>query len=310
MASNTKRAVMLAAIVILTGCSAPQAPPVVVDPNPQAPVIVSPPPGSNPTPAILLPLTEADIKNLIAGQDEEVISITPYRSEHVLVESRIKHNTQCFRFINLKTHDIDLLPTMGGKLLEIKDKNHIIFEEDGTNNMSPLSWFPTVVEFRRFAEVTGVDSEFEAHSKPKLVPIGEPVHATGKAPEVIVDLRVTLRGLELMFGPVDGKEIEFAAATEWIPTTDISYAHANHELVLRFTGTTISPQLLEMWANMQLSNHYIRSIAYRDVDECTELVLRLTQEVKYYSVTLSGALPGKYTYLPILTLTLWENNGQ
>ena len=59
-----------------------------------------------------------------------------------------------------------------------------------------------------------------------------------------------------------------------------------------------------------MSNHYIKSIAYRDVDECTELLLRLTEEVKYYSVTLSGALPGKHTYLPILTLTLWENNGQ
>ena len=310
MASNTKWVAMLVAIVILTGCSAPQAPPVAVDPNPQAPPVVSSPSGSDPTPAILLPLTEADIKNLIAEQDEEVISITPYRNEHVLVESRTRYNTQWFWFINLKTHDIDLLPTMGGKLLEIKDNNHIIFEEDGTNNMSPLSWFPKVVEFRRFAEVTGVDSEFEAHSKPKLIPIGEPVHATGKAPEVIVDMRVTLRGLELLFGPVEGKELEFAVATEWIPTTHISYAHANHELVLRFTGTTISPQLLDMWANIQLSNQYIRSIAYRDVDEGTELVLRLAQEAKYYSVTLPGVLPGKYTYLPILALTLWENNGQ
>ena len=139
MGSNHKWVAMLAAIVILTGCSAPQAPPLVVDPNPQAPVVVSPPQGSDPTPAILLPLTEADIKNLIAEQDEEVISLTPYRSEHVLVESRIKHNTQCFRFINLKTHDIDILPTINAKLIEIKDPNHIIFEEDGTNNMSPLS---------------------------------------------------------------------------------------------------------------------------------------------------------------------------
>ena len=104
------------------------------------------------TPSKVTPwLTEADVRATITRLGDEVTAIRPYLGQYLLVESRSKYNDQRFRFVNLKTHDIDLLPTLPYevKLVQIRDENHIIFEADGTTSINMFSVFPFLIECRR-----------------------------------------------------------------------------------------------------------------------------------------------------------------
>lgn len=263
---------LMTVFVLVIGCS-PQE-----KPAPTPPVVQTP---SKPTPW----QTEADVRASVTRLGDEVTAVTPYQGQYLLVESRDKYNNQRFRFANLKTHDIDLLPTVPYevKLVKIKDENNILFEADGTNSINMFSVFPFLIECRRYVEVADVNGEFFAFESPRYFSISEPSSAIGKGvPMFATDMRVTLDGVQLLFGPVEGKESGFYAATAFIPSTHITYNQEDNELVVRLSSSRIGAALKEAWNDRPLSNCFVRSCTYREHDDYTEIIIGLTETAQFY----------------------------
>ena len=279
--------------LLLAGCFP------VEKPTPITPVVQTP---SSPW------FTEADVRVAIARLGDKVTAVTPYLDRYLLVESCNEYNDQRLRFVNLKTHDIDLLPTLPYevKLVQIKDENHIIFEADGTTSINMFSVFPFLIECRRFVEVAGVDGEFLAFESPRYFPVSEPSSANGKGiPMFVTDMRVTMDGVGLLFGPVEGKEAEFYAATAFIPSTHIAYKQDAHELVVRLSNTAIGTALRESWNDRRLDNYYIQSCTYHERNDYTEIVVGLTDAARFYHAKvdlLDTVDNSSHPEIPVLTV--------
>jgi len=230
-------------------------------------------------------LTIKDIEKKYAA--ENVVNITHYKTDYVLVESRddVNHYANKFELFNLRTGDADILPTIPNytKLAEIRSENEFVFFADGTNSEYGGRQFPFIIECRRSYENTGFDGDFSTHIINRYFTVDEAADFGDKENEVIKDIRITLNGIEMLFGPMKENDMGFYAAYTSIPRTKISYISGANQLVVRFAKTDISNAVKKNQREMKEGNYYIKSYQCSKDGEDSIITLNLTPSAKFYT---------------------------
>lgn len=227
-------------------------------------------------------LTLEQVKQSYAKTDEKVLSTKEYKN-YVLIESQDPANGNSFTLYDLKTGDKDILPS-GTAIIDfakIIDENNIIFYSKGTNSISAGQVFPYEIDCARGAENSSFDGDFVPTYKDIKFPVDKQISLKGKGKEVINDIRVTLNGLQICFGPQDSKDINFYAGSTDNPSMDISYNKTAGEFSLKFQDTKITKALSNA-SSLSNVNIFIKSLNLKEVDNSSILTIKLDEGAKYF----------------------------
>jgi PBP1b-binding outer membrane lipoprotein LpoB len=227
-------------------------------------------------------LTMDEIKQSYAKTDEKILNTKEYKN-YVLVESQAPTLANHFTLYDLKTGDKDILPS-GIDFIDsanIINENHIILYAKGTNSESVGQIFPFEIDCMRGAENNNVDGDFIPTFKNIKFPINKQISLKGKGKEEITDIRVTVNGLQVCFGPQSGSDASFNADYVDIPTTDISYDKTVGELSLKLQDTLFAKSLSNT-SSMLHNNTYIKSLSLKENENSAIITIKLNDSAQYY----------------------------
>lgn len=228
-------------------------------------------------------VTIEDIKKKY-GEDK-VCDIQMYSEAYALLEMK-SDETPLRKFIlyNLKTNDEDILPTgiYKVKIAKILNPDMIVLSTTGENYVNSHHEFPHYIQCMRDSENTKANSNgiFTAVDIPKYYSVKELMYFGDKWFTEIIDIKVTLQGMEILFGPIKGKEEDFDLDIT-IPKTKVSFNEEQNQFVFEFEKTGISNKL-----NMNNSNRneYFSSIKVEEGKECSRLIVNLNKSTTKYTV--------------------------
>jgi hypothetical protein len=185
-------------------------------------------------------LTLDDVKANYNGRENgQLINATTYKDSFVLVEYKNDANIQSFDWYNLETGDRDTLPLgpYHAKLRKIENENLILFETNGVLEYDGITYFPEIYRCCRQEEVTGLNGEFDMRSEPLYLPVKEGFEFGGKTNIIIADIKVSLRGVEVLFKPEKGYESDFYTPYSYYPLTKTSFDKAGNKFIIEFENT-------------------------------------------------------------------------
>jgi hypothetical protein len=241
----------------------------------------SPAPEKNNTPKTQK-LSIEDIRKNYKEERRKVTQAFSYES-YLLVESKLIGTTAANRFelFNLETGTRTILPTstFNVRLKEIKDENDFVFFADGTNAEYSQAIFPFILECQR----NDTREPFCAIRKPAYLAIGQESSFGNTKNAVLLSIKVTLEGVEILFGPMKGKEGEFAAGYYWIPVTRTRYAAEKNQFTITFMGTKPDESISKESIKIVSANEYFSSHEVDEIDGNCRVTLNLTGEAKYYT---------------------------
>lgn len=227
-------------------------------------------------------LTVDEIKQSYAKTDEKILNTKEYKN-YVLVESQAPTLVNHFTLYDLKTGDKDILPS-GIDFIDsanIINENHIILNAKGTNSESAMQIFPFEIDCLRGAENDNVDGDFIPTFIDIKFPINKQISLQGKGKEEITDIRVTVNGLQVCFGPQSGSDVSFNVDYVDIPTTDISYDKTVGELLIKFQDTLFTKSLSKTSSTLN-NNTYIKSLSLKENENSTIVTIKLNDSAQYY----------------------------
>lgn len=254
-------------------------------------------------------LTLEQIKQSYAKTDEKILDTQTYK-KYVLVESQVPTLANRFTLYNLKTGSKNILPS-GVDLIDsanIIDDNNIILYSKGTNSESVNQVFPYEIDCTRSTENNSQDGGFIPIYKEIKFPVDKQISLKGKGKEEITDIRVTLNGLQVCFGPQRGSETGFVADYVDCPSTDISYDNTTGEFSLKFQDTIIAKSLLK--AN-EISQHntYIKSLNIKQDNNVAMIKISLNDTAKYYTGKKSSIEYKQESIgIPYMDMEFFNNN--
>lgn len=238
-------------------------------------------------------LTIDDIKAKYSGANSgKLINIYTCGTIYALVEYFFNESDgPCFDFYNLKTGDKDTLPiyTYHVRLDKIVSPNDIRFISDGTISLNNHRYFPEIIECLRGQEVTGFNGEFYQTKHPYYLPIDQGYEMGVKPNETIADIKISLKGIEVMFEPMKGYEGIFEAAYTTVPPTKTSYDKSKSEFTIEFQDTDIDSKL--DLSKVSEQNHYINSVNIKKNGSNTIITVNLKDNAKYYTIDFSHLEP-------------------
>lgn len=234
-------------------------------------------------------LTIEDIKAKYTGGDNgKIVNITSQLEDYVLVEYINGGGRLCFDWYNLKTGDKDVLPVGGYnnvKLMRVKDKDNIWFITDGVT-YSGQKFFPQIVQCLRNQEVPDYENDFDSHLLDLYLPIDQGVDFGVNHYENIIDVKVSITGVEVQFGPIKGHESDFFSGNgNSIPPAKTSYNKAKNQFIVEFKDTAIGSNIKKSAIND--SNKYIKSVYIKQNGSNTILTVNLKDTGKYYTAKFS-----------------------
>ena len=227
-------------------------------------------------------LTIEDINKLYSNG--EIINITSYESDYVLVESS-EGEQPMFELFNLKNGDRDIMPIghYYASLEKIQSKNSITFTTTGKNALNSRMNFPFTINCIRNEENPISNTDFVCQYGDKYLNISDSIEFGGKGSEALSDLRITLQGIEMLFEPIVGKEAEFYAADTTIPVTETSYLMESNQFVISFHDAKISKYIKNKDIVCE-ENNFIHKIELREKGENIIVVVTIKDEAKLYNV--------------------------
>lgn len=236
-------------------------------------------------------MTIDDVKaNYTGGGAGQIVNLTTYGEQYVLVEYTYGSYRQFWDFYNLKTGDKDILPVNNAKLNKIIDTNDIRFITDGIYAFGVnVREFPKVVECIRDGEVMGYDRDFIQIPSSFYIQIDQAFDMGEKRKETIVDIKVSLKGIEVLFESRKGMEAEFYAGSTTVPYTKTRYDKEKNQFIIEFEDVDIDNKLDISKINQQ--NRYIESINIERNDLNTIMVIDLKDTAKYYMIDSSRLEP-------------------
>lgn len=158
-----------------------------------------------------------------------------------------------------------------------------MFTTDGIFTGTGQKFFPKIVECRREQEVPGYENDFHQILKNFYLPIDQGFDMGSKCYEIIRDVKVSLKGVEVLFGPMKGHEVDFYAGDNApIPHTITSYNKSESQLIIEFENTTIDNEFNKSKINEQ--NRFINSIDIKKNNSNTILTISLKATSKYYTI--------------------------
>lgn len=255
-------------------------------------------------------LTIEQIKQSYAKTDEKVLSTHEYKN-YVLVESQAPTIANHFTLFDLKTGDRDVLP--GGinflDSAKIIDENNIILYSKGTNSESDRQVFPFEIDCTRGTENSVSDGDFVPSYKDIKFPIDKHIYLKGKSKELINDIRVTLNGIQICFGPQDINDVNFYADYTDTPSFDISYDKKAGEFSFKFQDTKIKKALSSMSFKSN-SNTFIKSLNLKEIGSSAEITIKLSDAAKYFTgrkAYIEDFMAGKGNDSPYLDIQFMTN---
>lgn len=242
---------------------------------------------------IVQKLTIDDIKkNYIEDGEKKIENISTY-SHYTLVEYTLDSTTKCFDWYNLETGDKDVLLTdsINTTLKNIENENSILFITDGISHINGHKYFPKVIKCRRIEENTACENDFDLISDNLYLEIDKKVEIGVKTNETISDIKVSLKGIEILFEPMKGYEGEFYAAYTTIPEIETTYVKDKQQFIIEFKNTNLNPTINK--SKIAQQNHYISSVDINMYGKNTKLIVNLKDTAKYYTAFLRHLEPQK-----------------
>ncbi|MFZ5597567.1 MAG: hypothetical protein ACOY31_11215 [Bacillota bacterium] len=220
--------------------------------------------------------------------DRKIINVINH-GDYVLVESKSDYpaTASWFHWHNLKTGDMDILPTSPNyvRLVEIINENMMLFEANGKNDIGPYHSFPFYIECYRNEE-NGGQFDFRDRYIPKYFTVDQGTFFGNKGDEVISDIRITLTGIEILFKPVKGKEDHFYAGFITIPPTKTRYVKDEHQFIIEFEKTRISEEIKNKGLNVAEENYYLHSVELWEESHSSSVVVNLKDKAKLYTADI------------------------
>lgn len=227
-------------------------------------------------------LSIEDIRKNYKEERRTVTQTFPYES-YLLVESKLIGITAASRFelFNLETGTRTILPTsiFNVRLKEIVSENDFVYFADGTNGIDLQVFFPFILECQR----NDAREPFCAAHKPAYLPIGQESSFGNKKNEVLLSIKVTLEGVEILFGPMKGKEGEFWADYFSPPVAHTKYSAEKNQFTVTFMGTKPDESLSKDSFRTELGNVYFSSLDIDEIGGNCRVTLNLTGEAKYFT---------------------------
>ncbi len=153
----------------------------------------------------------------------------------------------------------------------------ILFRSDGKNCATRGQRFPFLIECSRFDEHKG---GFVSKELPLDLPISEETTIGLKRTMLVIDIRPTTGGIEILFGPREGKEVEFSAGDVFPPLTSMTYLEKGNQLVLNMQKVNLGPGLRNK--KLEGENLFVRGITLEETEEGTQAVISLAEAARYY----------------------------
>lgn len=223
-------------------------------------------------------MTLQDVKrNFKFHRIEQILLID---GRYALVKKERPGEPSWFYFFDLVTGEKQVLNTgfYFARLHKIKSPNWYLFHADGTISEYTAKDFPVLIECSRIEEGEKFRSEFKA----RYLPLHEKAELGSKSNTVVKDVKVTIQGIEISFGPMKGHEMMFHAAFSDIPVTKTAYDKDKHQFIIHFMKTQISGDIPADKYRIEEQNGYIKS-AYLVSDESScKLFVNLKESAKFY----------------------------
>jgi len=232
--------------------------------------------------------------------DTKIKDIKNIGKEFVIVESQKDTFANRFDVYNLRTGDMDSLPT-GAEFVtldKIENENYFVFLSSGKNSESPFSSFPYLIKCVRIKNDVKQNDDYIALKEDKYFPLDASVQAGSKGEDVMSDITVALDGLEVLFKPMKGKEQEFYADAADIPPTKTSYNKDKKELVFEIGTNQLDNKLLGEKAVRIENNQYMSSYEIQQKDNKIYLVIAVKDTLKEYMAKIKR-LPDGLPYLAV-----------
>jgi len=227
-------------------------------------------------------LTIEDIRNNYKEEGRTVTQAFSYES-YLLVESKLIGIAAASRFelFNLETGTRTILPTsmFNVRLREIVNENDFVFLADGTNAEFPQVLFPFILECQR----NDARETFYATRKPAYLPIVQECCIGNKKDVVILSIKVALEGVEILFGPMKGKEGKFWAGYYSPPEAHMKYVAEKSQFLITFINAKPDESLSKDALKAEFDNAYISSLDIDEIGGNCRVTLNLTGEAKYYT---------------------------
>jgi len=241
-----------------------------------------------------LKLTLEDIKKRYINSD--IRNIQNINTEYVLVESQQETFANRFDLYNLKTGEMDTLPTMPEymTLEKIENENYFVFLSSGKNSECIFSTFPRLVRCFRVKNDVSNDN-FTAVYEDKYFELEESVQAGSKAGSLMADLNITFDGLEVLFKPANGKEFDFYVDATDIPPTKTSYDENKRQMSFIIETNQLGENIKNLHKVKTEDNQYISSYEIVQKDDKIKLTANLRDTAKRYLIKVkwlpNGSIP-------------------
>lgn len=245
-----------------------------------------------------LKLTIEEIKKKYA--DIKIKNIKNIGDEWVLVESQQDTFANRFDIYNLRTGDMDSLPTLGEfvTLNKIENENYFIFLSSGKNSESPFSKFPYLIKCIRVKNDLKSNDDFIALTEEKYFSLDYSMESGSKSEGILSNLNVTLEGIQVLFRPIKGKEMEFYAADTDIPLTKNIYDKEKKEIIFQIHTAQIDEKLVTKKAVSIEDNQYMNYYKIEQKDNKIYVTIGLKDGTKEYMVKIKR-MPDGLPYFSI-----------
>lgn len=233
--------------------------------------------------------------------DAKIKNIQNVGKDLVLIESKRDTCANFFDLYNLKTGEINNLPTMAEfvTLEKVENENYFVFLSSGKNSESPFSKFPYLIRCIRINNNINKNDNFIALQEDKYFSLDYLVQLGCKEEEIMSNLNVNFDGLEVSFEPIKGKESQFYADASDIPPTKITYNKDKNQIILEINAHELNEKLKGM-KNVKLDNNqYMSSYDITEKDNKIYLTITLRDVAKTYMVKLKR-LPNGFPYFSIM----------
>lgn len=232
-------------------------------------------------------LTLEQIEESCAKANEEIISTRKY-GDYIIVESHPLNSSIIITLYNLKTGDKDMLPSCEYRIDSDKtywvNENDIILYSSGKNYVCGYQSFPLQIHCKRDSENIGSNSDFMPYLEDVKLPVTQQISLNGKpnVKQEITDIRVTVNGLQICFGPQDSEDILYIADYVDCPPTSISYDETCKEFTLKFKDTRFAQSYANI-SSLPYSNSYIKFIDLKESSDSASVIIKLNGSAKYFT---------------------------
>lgn len=156
------------------------------------------------------------------------------------------------------------------------------FISDGFHIPSNYSGFPYLLLCERKREQLDNEDDFFIRYIDKYYRTDESVEFGSGSKAVISDIRVTLKGIELMFTPLDASDPAYKGWPMPLPQVKTSYVGGREQFVITFHETEFDEGNLKQKLKAANSNNFIESVELLKEAEDAKVLINLKSAAKFY----------------------------